>query len=105
MNKAVVPNLRNPAAFLCGDDSDIAHANCETDFEMAKVPVFYGVFPGGHLGILGANAAQINKAATAWLRWRLMHDTSLDPMFVGPECTLCKDSAWVVKQKELDVAP
>jgi hypothetical protein len=105
MDKSVVPNLKNPAAFICGDDSDIAHANCVSDFEMAKVPVFFAVFPGEHLGILGSHTAQISKVATAWLRWRLMHDTSLDSMFVGADCMLCKDSAWVVKQKMLDVAP
>jgi hypothetical protein len=105
MNKSVVPNLKNPAAFICGDESDIAHANCVTDFEMAKVPVFFAVFPGEHLGILGSHTAQISKLTTAWLRWRLMHDTSLDSMFVGADCSVCKDSAWVVKQKMLDLAP
>ena len=105
MDKSVVPNLRNPAAFLCGDPSDIAHANCESDFELATVPVFYGVFPGGHLGILGSHTAQINEAATGWLRWRLMHDTSLEDMFVGPSCSLCTDSRWNVKQKDFATAP
>jgi hypothetical protein len=104
-DKSVVPNLRNPAAFLCGDDSDIAHANCESDFEMANVPVFYGVFPGDHLGILGSHTLQISTAAAAWLRWRLMDDASLGSWFVGPDCMLCKDSKWVVKQKMLDKAP
>jgi hypothetical protein len=105
MDKSVVPNLRNPAAFLCGDDSDIAHANCVSDFEMANVPVFFGVFAGDHLGILGSHTDQINTAAAAWLRWRLMDDASLAPWFVGADCMLCKDSKWVVKQKMLDKAP
>jgi hypothetical protein len=35
-----------------------------------------------------------------------MGDKTLDAMFVGPDCTLCKDSAWMkVQQKMLDVAP
>ncbi len=105
MDKAVVPNLKNPAAFFCGDPSDIANANCETDFEMATVPVFYGVFPGDHLGILGAFEEQIRHAVTGWLRWRLMHDDSLEAMFVGPSCSLCMDASWTVKQKDFDVAP
>ncbi len=105
MNKSVVPNLKHPAAFLCGDDSDIANANCDSDFDLATVPVFYGVFPGDHLGILGAFAGQLNEATTGWFRWRLFGDTKLDAMFVGPDCTLCKDSRWVVKQKDLDRAP
>lgn len=105
MEKSVVPNLRNPAAFFCGDSSDIANENCVSDFELATVPVFFGVFPGDHLGILGAFAPQIDAATTAWLRWRLMGDASLDAMFVGPECTLCTNGMWTVKQKDLDVAP
>jgi hypothetical protein len=105
MDKSVVPNLRHPAAFFCGNSSDIAHDNCESDFTMAKVPVFYGVFPGDHFGIVGSFAPQINKAAAAWLRWRLMGDTSLSGMFVGADCTVCKDTSWVVKQRELDNPP
>lgn len=105
MNKSVLPNLKNPAAFLCGNESDIANANCVTDFEMVTVPVFFGVFPGDHLGILGAYADQINPVAAAWLRWRLMDDAALASWFVGPDCMLCKDSKWTVKQKMLDKAP
>lgn len=105
MDKAVVPNLKKPAAFFCGDASDIANANCETDFELATVPVFYGVFPGDHLGILGAFAEPLNEVVTGWLRFRLMHDDTLAPMFVGPSCTLCMDAGWTVKQKDFDVAP
>jgi hypothetical protein len=105
MNKAVVPNLKHPTAFFCGDASDIAYANCESDFELATVPVFYGVFPGDHLGILGAFAEPINEVVTGWFRWRLMHDDTLESMFVGPDCTVCKDAGWTVKQKDFDVAP
>jgi len=105
MDKAVVPNLSHPAAFFCGDPSDIAHENCESDFMLASVPVFYGVFPGDHLGILGDFAEPINKVVTGWLRWRLMHDDSLAPLFVGPDCSVCMDAGWTVKQKDFDVAP
>jgi hypothetical protein len=105
MDKATVPNLKHPAAFFCGSDADIAHDNCESDFDLAKVPVFYGVFPGDHLGILGTHTAQILKAVGAWLRWRLMDDLTLAPTFVGPDCTLCMDKDWVIKQKDFATAP
>jgi hypothetical protein len=105
MDKAVVPNLKNPAAFFCGDASDIAYENCESDFELAAVPVFYGVFPGDHLGILGAFEEQLREAVTGWMRWQLMHDATLEAMFVGPSCELCMDPNWTVKQKDFDVAP
>jgi hypothetical protein len=106
-----VNNLKQPAAFICGTpggascnilsgDCDIAAANCDIDFAMAKSPVFYANFAGGHLGILTEpTAGRIGMLATAWLRWKLMSDATLAPMFVGDECTLCKDSNWKVQQK------
>jgi hypothetical protein len=108
-----VKNLRAPAAFLCGltgdaacsilDTScDIAAANCDADFANATTPVFYGKFPGGHLGILTPpNQARIQAATTAWLRWKLMDDATLATMFIGPDCTLCTDPDWTVQEKQL----
>jgi dienelactone hydrolase len=99
-----IQKLRAPAAFICGE-TDIANPNCATDFEAATTPVFYGVFLGGdHLGILiPPYADRIRGAATGWLRWQLMNDEALRAMFVGSDCTLCKDTAnWDVKQKNLD---
>ena len=107
MNKSVVANLRGPAAFYCGTSSDIAFNGCEGDFEISEVPTIYANFPGDHLGVRNAaTAPMIAKATVGWLRWRLMGDKMLDAMFVGPDCTLCKDSMWdKVQQKMLDVAP
>jgi hypothetical protein len=108
-----VNNLHAPAAFICGTpgdancnilsaDCDIAGANCATDFAGSKVPTFYAVFPAGHLGVLQAPMQdKIYLAATAWLRWKLMDDTTLAPMFVGPDCTICKEPNWKVQQKNL----
>jgi hypothetical protein len=109
-----VMNLHAPAAFLCGipgdsscnilsTDCDIAAANCDTDFMNATTPVFYANFPGGHLGILTApNQDPIHAAATAWLRWQLMGDSTQKTRFVGDQCTLCKDANWKkVQQKNL----
>ena len=106
MDKSVVANLHGPAAFYCGNSSDIAYDGCEGDFEITTVPTIYANFPGGHGGVVGAQSAQISKATVAWLRWRLMGDATLDAMFVGPDCTLCKDAAWdAVQQKMLDAPP
>jgi hypothetical protein len=114
METGRVDNLHAPAAFICGipgDDScnilstdcDIAAANCDTDFAAAKTPVFYANFPGGHLGILSdPNMPHIYTLATAWLRWKLMSDSTLSAMFVGDQCTVCKDTSWKrVQQKNL----
>jgi len=107
MTKSVVANLHGPAAFYCGTSDDIAYNGCEGDFEITKVPTIYANFPGDHLGVRNAaTAPMIAKATVGWLRWRLMGDKMLDAMFVGADCTLCKDSMWdKVQQKMLDVAP
>jgi hypothetical protein len=109
-----IMKLRQPAAFFCGipvedcsnllaADCDIAGFNCKTDFMNATTPVFYGYFNYGHLGILtDPYTTIITNAATGWLRWKLMSDTTLAAMFVGDDCTLCKDTAdWTVQQKGL----
>ena len=109
-----VNKLRQPAAFFCGipDENcsnlldtacDIAGFNCKTDFMNATTPVFYAYFNYGHLGILtDPYTALITSAATGWLRWKLMGDTTLAAMFVGDQCTLCQDTSnWTVQQKGL----
>jgi hypothetical protein len=109
-----VKNLHAPAAFFCGipgdsscnilsDTCDIAAANCDTDFAAATTPVFYGNFPGGHLGILSApNQTTIQTEVIAWLHWQLMQDDAIATRFVGDQCTLCKDSHWKkIQQKNL----
>jgi hypothetical protein len=108
-----VQNLHAPAAFICGvagDAScnilsttcDIAGGNCAMDFANATTPVFYAVFESGHLGILSQPfATRINAMTTAWLRFRLMGDTTLRDDFVGADCTYCADANWDVQQKNL----
>jgi dienelactone hydrolase len=99
-----VKMVHAPAAFLCGASGvDIAGENCAKDFEAATAPVFYGVFNGGdHLGVRTAPYSdRIRVVVTGWFRWQLMGDASLKTMFVGDQCTVCKDANWTVKQKNL----
>jgi hypothetical protein len=108
-----IQNLHAPAAFICGTpgdascnilsaDCDIAAANCDTDFMNADTPVFYANFAGGHLGILTEPlTTQISGMSTAWLRYKLMGDTTLAARFNGPSCEYCSDSKWKVQQKGL----
>jgi hypothetical protein len=104
---SAVANLKTPAAFFCGDSGgdgmlvgDLARSNCDTDFKAATVPVFYGNFIGGsHLGVITSPYMErIRVAVTGWLRWRLMNDQTLKSMFVGADCTMCKDSNWTVRE-------
>jgi len=96
--------LHAPAAFICGASGvDIAGAGCVTDFDATTTPVFYGVFKdGGHLGVqTEPYKSRIQLVVTGWLRWQLMSDASLEPMFVGDSCTVCEDPNWIVMQKGL----
>jgi hypothetical protein len=110
-DKADTARLRNPALFVCGGPGgdgmttgDIAHDNCDSDFEVTTVPTFYGVFVGGgHLGVLmSPYMERIRVPVTGWLRWRLMGDSTQKAVFVGDQCTLCQDPNWEVQQKNLD---
>jgi hypothetical protein len=99
-----IKNLHAPAAMLCGASGvDIAGANCATDFDQATTPMFYGVFNGGdHLGVrTPPYSDRIAAVVTGWLRWQLMDDQMLKPMFVGATCTLCTDPNWTVQEKNL----
>jgi hypothetical protein len=100
-----IKNLHAPAIFLCGTsaDGDIAGDNCANDFEETTAPVFFGIFKGGsHVAITTSPYKErIATAITAWLRWQLMGDQGLKSMFVGDQCTLCKDTNWTVQQKAL----
>jgi hypothetical protein len=106
-----VMNLRAPAAFICGAtgdasctivnlDCDIAAPQCDVDFMGATTPVFYAKFAAGHLGILTPPFTErIGGMTTAWLRYKLMGDTTLATRFVGADCAYCKDTNWNVQQK------
>jgi hypothetical protein len=103
---ATLPNLHNPAAFLCGEPGgdglivgDTASEWCAYDFEHATVPVFLAQITGAsHISAPGMTLG----ACAAWLRWRLMADTTQKSMFVGSDCGLCTRPNWVVKERGLD---
>jgi hypothetical protein len=102
-------NLRNPAAFLCGEPGgdglitgDTASEFCLYDFEHATVPVFLTQITGAsHISAPGMTTG----ACAGWLRWRLMGDSTMKAMFAGTACSLCTRPNWVVKQRDLDTLP
>lgn len=94
-----VQNLWQPTAFFC--DENFTAVNCQPDFDLSPVPVFYGVFKDtGHVGTI--TSLQAAGATTGWLRWRLLDDDSKRALFVGDDCTLCTNDSWIVQQKGLD---
>src|SRR6185436_6921484 len=82
-----LPNLHHPAAFLCGEPGgdglvvgDTASEWCLYDFEHTEQPVFLVQITGAsHISAPG----MMNGACAGWLRWYLMHDSTMKKMFVG----------------------
>lgn len=100
-DKSPVAKLHTPTAYLCTDDA-ASEGNCDGDFAVVKVPSFYGVMKGtGHVDVAldSGVSTLLSKVVTGWLRWHQMQDQTQKPTFVGPDCVLCKDSKWVVMQK------
>jgi hypothetical protein len=103
---ATLPNLHHPAAFLCGEPGgdglvvgDTASEWCLYDFEHTDVPVFLVQVTGAsHISAPG----MMTGACAGWLRWQLMHDSTMQKMFTGPDCSLCMRPNWVTMSKGLD---
>ena len=90
--------------YISGDENDIAFANANDDFERLRaLPAFRGYRkntpPDGTYGTVGGGSFGV--VAVAWLDWQLRGEDNAGRMFVGPDCGLCRDPQWVVKQKNL----
>lgn len=106
-----IENLHAPALFICGEAGgdgllvgDVARPNCDIDFMNATVPVFYGIPEGAsHMSPTEVGSPMLRStfaaACAGWLRLHLAGDEALRKMFVGDDCTLCKDSSWTARQK------
>lgn len=102
---ATLPNLHNPAAFLCGEPGgdglvagDAASEWCAWDFEHTDVPVFLTQVQGAsHITAPG----MMLGACAAWLRWHLAEDSTMRMQFAGDDCVLCKRRNWKTMSKGL----
>jgi hypothetical protein len=99
-------NLHGPALLLCGGlDTTVPCATVLTAFNgITNQPVMLAdQLAVDHISWISFRAGNLNPAevaVTAWMRVHLMGDTALRPMFYGPTCTLCQDTAiWQVMQK------
>jgi hypothetical protein len=100
----VLASVHTPIAYIYGDaDHDIAHPASLMNVERVKIPAF-GAWQTGmtHLGTYGqANGGYFATIAEAWLGWRLKGAKAEAKMFVGKDCTLCRDPSWHVTQRGL----
>jgi hypothetical protein len=98
--------LHGPALLLCGGmDTMVMCSTIMTAFNgITNQPVMLAdQLAATHTNWVSFRAGNLNPyevAVTAWMRVQLMGDTALRPMFYGPSCTLCQNTAvWSVMQK------
>ena len=97
--------MHAPALYMSGDESDIAFANANDDFEKINhIPVFRAYQKGiGHGGTYhNADGGTFGKVALAWLNWQLKGNKEAAKMFQGDKCSLCVDPQWVTRKKKID---
>lgn len=97
--------MHAPVLYMSGDESDIAFANANDDFEkINRIPVFRAYQKGiGHGGTYhDPDGGTFGKVALAWLDWQLKGNMEAAKMFQGGECGLCIDPEWVVDKKGID---
>jgi len=97
--------MHAPVLYMSGDESDIAFANANDDFEKINhIPVFRAYQKGiGHGGTYhDADGGTFAKVTLAWLNWQLKEDRQAAKMFQGDRCGLCTDPQWVVRKKKID---
>lgn len=104
-------NYHGPTLLLCGGmdttvgcDGAMGAINAITTLPAMYASQLAATHTNWMVG--GGQGAALNPfmiAVTGWMRVHLMFDDALKPMFYGPDCTLCKDTAtWSVVQKNLD---
>jgi hypothetical protein len=97
--------MHAPVLYMSGDESDIAFANANDDFEKINhIPVFRAYQKGiGHGGTYhDADGGTFGKVALAWLNWQLKGNKEAAKMFQGDKCILCTDPQWVTSKKKID---
>jgi dienelactone hydrolase len=97
--------IHTPTIIITGDEVlDIAYSGGHDTFGHLEVPVFHAWQENlGHVGTYGLpNGGSLGRIASAWYAWQLRADRDAARMFVGPDCTLCREPTWHVQKKNVD---
>ena len=97
--------MHAPVLYMSGDESDIAFANANDDFEKINhIPAFRAYLKGiGHGGTYhDTDGGPFGKVTLAWLNWQLKGNKEAAKMFQGDKCSLCADPQWVTRKKKID---
>jgi hypothetical protein len=102
VRKDQLDKLHSPIFFVTGDSSDIAYENGMDDFKrITKVPAIHTYKDGvGHGGTYSQpNGGDFARVAVAMLKWQLKGEKDSSKMFLGADCSLCKEAGWHVATK------
>ncbi len=101
-NASAVGAMKGPTFLIAGGkDTTVAPAGIESAFNAATVPAVYGLALAADHTTPPVSPAPLLGPITAWFKIHLANDENARNVFYGDACTLCKDSAWTVKRKNL----
>jgi Chlorophyllase len=101
----VLAALHGPVLLINGHERDFMMATSHANFEMIEhVPVFYGARHGaGHMATFDhPGGGEFANVASSWLLYQFKGDAEAGKMFVGADCSLCKDPKWDTDSKGFD---
>jgi dienelactone hydrolase len=104
-NIARLASLHGPVLLINGHERDFLMATSKATFDaIDKLPTFYGARHGaGHTATVDhPGGGEWANVASNWLMWQLKGDKAASKMFVGKDCSLCKNSNWDTAAKRLE---
>ena len=104
-NIARLTALHGPVLLINGHERDFLMASSKATFDaINKLPTFYGARHGaGHTATVDhPGGGEWANVASNWLMWQLKGNKEAAKMFVGKDCSLCKNSNWDTAAKRLE---
>ncbi|MFM6932958.1 MAG: hypothetical protein ACKOUT_12030 [Novosphingobium sp.] len=103
VKRADLPKLTLPTMILLGGKEDIAYDNGQANFDLLTgAPTFLASADYGHRATyFEKDGGLFGTVVRDWLAWRIKGDAAAAKRFTGPDCGLCKDKEWAVRQRGL----
>lgn len=103
VKRADLPKLTLPTMILLGGKDDIAYDNGQANFDLLTgAPTFLASADYGHRATyFEKDGGLFGTVVRDWLAWRIKGDAVTAKRFTGPDCGLCKDKEWSVRQRGL----
>lgn len=93
--------VRQPSIFFFGGESDIVWKYGQASFDQVpgRPAVMVSREYGHGLTLSQSHGGEIARLGVAWLEWQLRGNRAAAAPFLGPDCELCKNSAWTIRKK------